>query len=244
MKIKKGKLVLLQGKDKSYLIPCQGKFSCKYGAVDLDKLSGKRFGTQVKIGKKKFSVINPGIRDIMFKKFERGPQVILPEDGAMIAAFTGIGKGSKVIESGTGSGFLTSFLTNLGCEVTSYEKNKIFFTKAKKNINKAGLRATIKNKDITKSRLPSQVDLVVLDMQYPEQVIKKAWTALKPGGHLAVYSLHVEQLQRVVPRLKNFQNIKIVECLQRRWQVEGKTYTRPKTHMLGHTGFLVFARKI
>ena len=246
MKIQKNKLVLLASEDKNYLIPCTGKFSCKYGAVDLDKLAGKKFGVKVKLGKKPFTVINPNVRDIMFKKFERGPQVILPEDGAMIVANTGIGQGSKVVEAGAGSGFLTTFLANLGCQITSYEKNIIFFAKAKKNIAKAGFKTVLYNRDITKARLPKDVDLVVLDMQYPEKVIKKAHASLKPGGYLVVYSLHLEQLQRVVPKLKNFSRIQIIESLQRRWQMEGRdqTFTRPKTHMLGHTGFLVFARKM
>jgi len=236
--------VLLQGKEKSYLIPCQGKFSCKYGAVDLDKLSGKRFGIKIKLGKKPFTVLEPNLRDLMFKKYDRGPQVILPEDAAMIAAFTSVGAGSRVVEAGSGSGFLTSFFANIGCEVTSFEKRKEHFEKARKNIDKSGLKVKLYNKDITKSRLPKDVDLVMLDMQYPERVIKKAWSALRPGGYLAVYSLHVEQLQRVVPRLKKFQHIRIVENFQRNWQIQGNTYTRPKTHMIGHTGFLIFARKV
>jgi len=246
MKVKKDQDVLLVNEEKTYLIPCRGKFSCKYGAVDLDKLVGKKFGLSVRLGKKKFTILNPNTRDIMFKKFGRGPQVILPEDAAMIAAFTGVGKGSKVVEAGTGSGFLTAFLANLGCEVTSFEKRKEHFNKAKRNLTRARLKVRLYNRDITKARLPRETDLVVLDMKTPEKVIKKAHTSLKPGGYLAIYSLHVEQLQRVMPRLKKFSHIRIVENLQRKWQIQGKkeTFTRPKTHMMGHTGFLIFARKI
>jgi tRNA (adenine57-N1/adenine58-N1)-methyltransferase catalytic subunit len=245
MKIQKNKDVLLVNDEKSYLIPCTGKFSCKYGAVDLDKLAGKKFGSIAKIGKKKFTVINPNMRDIMFKKFQRGPQVILPEDAAMIVAFTGIGHGSKVVEAGTGSAFLSTFLANIGCEVHTYESRKEHFKKAAKNIARSGLKIENHNKDIIKARLPKDLDLVMLDMKSPELVIKKAYLALKPGAYLAIYSLHIEQLQRVIPKLKKFSRIRIVENFQRNWQMQGKdeTFTRPKTHMMGHTGFLVFARK-
>jgi len=244
-KIKKNKPILLLSETKSYLIPCQGKFSCKYGAVDLDKVVGKKFGITVKLGKQKFSIINPNIRDMMFISLKRGPAVILPEDAAMIVAQAGIGVGSKVIEAGSGSGFLSIFLANIGCDVYSYELRKEHFLKAKNNILRANKKVHIFNKDILKARLPKDMDLVVLDMKYADKVVKKAYASLKHGGWLCVYSLHIEQMAAVVKAMKKFQNIKILECLQRKWQSQGKdeTYTRPKTHMLGHTGFLIFGRK-
>ena len=98
MKIKKNSDVLLYG-PRSYLVKCGGKFSCKYGEINMDKLAGRQFGTKVKAGKSEFTVVRPTIRDYLFKKALRGPQVILPKDTAAIVAHTGCGKGWKVSQN-------------------------------------------------------------------------------------------------------------------------------------------------
>ena len=248
MKIAKGEPVLLIG-PRTYLANCSGRFACKFGEIDMDKLVGKPFGTKVKAGKSEFIVVQPTLRDYLFKKAVRGPQVILPKDGAAIAAATGCGKGWKVIDAGTGSGFLSMFLANLGCNVVTYEKRKDFFTNAKKNIKGSGLKIKTLNKDVTKGIKERNADLVTLDMQNPEKAIPHAYRALRPGGWLAVYSMHAEQLISVVKSVKRlaFSEPKTIEVLEREWQIEiygRKSFSRPKTHMLGHTGFLTFTRKV
>jgi len=248
MKIKKNSDVLLYG-PRTYLVRCGGKFSCKYGEINMDKLAGKQFGSRAKIGKMEFIVIRPTLRDYLFKKALRGPQVVLPKDAAAIVAHTGCGKGWKVVDAGTGSGFLAMQLANIGCDVTTYEKRKDFFENAKKNVKGSGLKIKILNKDITKGIKERDVDLVTLDMQNPEKAIPHAHKALKAGGWLAVYSLHTEQLSDVAKAVKKlaFSEPRTVEILEREWQIEiyGKnSFSRPKTHMLAHTGFLTFARKV
>jgi len=181
------------------------------------------------------------------KKAKRGPQVILPKDAGLIVSVTGCSPGWKVVDAGTGSGFLAMFLGNLDCKVYTYEKEKRFYNIAKKNIKNSGLNnIKIKNSDITKGIKEKNLDMITLDMKNPEKVIKHAYKSLKSGGWLVIYSMHIEQIQKVWKELKkyNFEKPKILENIQREWQIEGRTFTRPKTHMLAHTGFLTFARKI
>lgn len=180
------------------------------------------------------------------RKAKRGPQIIPPKDFGMIVAETGCGKDWKVVDAGTGSGFLAMMLANIGCKVYTYEIDEDFYEVAKKNIRNSGLgNIFLKKADITKWIDEKNVDMVTLDMKNPESVIKNAYNSLKYRGWLVIYSLHVEQLQRVWKELKkyNFSRITILENLQREWQIEGNTFTRPMTHMLAHTGFLTFARK-
>ena len=180
-------------------------------------------------------------------KAKRGPQVILPKDAGLIVSVTGCSPGWKVVDAGTGSGFLAIFLGNLGCKVYTYEKKKNFYDLAKKNIEKSGLKnIKIKNSDITKGIKERNVDMVTLDMKNPERVLKHAYNSLKSGGWLVVYSMHIEQIQKVwkESRKYEFGKFNILENLKREWQIEGRTFTRPKTHMLAHTGFLTFMRKI
>jgi tRNA (adenine57-N1/adenine58-N1)-methyltransferase len=188
---------------------------------------------------------NQSLRDFL-RKAKRGPQIIPPKDFGTIIAETGCGKGWKVVDAGTGSGFMAMMFANIGCKVFTYEIDWHFFQVAKRNIANSGLEDIFqKNADITKGIEEKNVDLVMLDMQNPEDVVKHAYDSLKRRGWLVVYSLHVEQLQRVWKEMKkyDFSRIRILEDFQREWQIEGDTFTRPVTHMLAHTGFLTFARK-
>ncbi|NIO44394.1 MAG: methyltransferase domain-containing protein [Candidatus Aenigmarchaeota archaeon] len=242
-KITNNSLILLLGK-KNYLVrPI--KFSCEFGTTDLRKLVGKKFGRKIKIGKEGFTVVEPNVTDFL-RKAKRGPQIILPKDLGLIVSVTGCSPGWKTVDAGTGSGFLTLFLGNLGCRVYSYEKEKRFFNIAKKNLKNYGLKnVVIRNSDITKGIKEKNVDLVTLDMKNPEKVIKHAFKSLKLGGWIAIYSMHIEEVKKVFKELKkyDFTNLKIVENLNREWQ-SIKQFTRPKTYMLAHTGFLTFGRKM
>ena len=241
-KIKNETTILLLGV-KHYLVK-PIKFSCEFGYADLRKLVGKKFGTKVTIGKEEFTVVRPIVLDFQ-KKAHRGPQIILPKDAGLIMSVTGCGPGWNVVDAGSGSGFLTMFLANIGCNVYGYEKSKEFYNIAKKNVDKVGFKnVSLKNADITRGIKEKNLDMITLDMKDPYKVVKHASGALKPGGWLAVYSMHVEEMSRVVREIKkyDFVDIKMLECLHREWQ-SVKTFTRPRNFMLAHTGFVTFARK-
>lgn len=242
MKISKEKMILLLGKKKNYVVK-PILFSCEYGTFDLRKLVGKSFGIKIKIGKEEFRVVKPNIIDLL-RKAKRGPQIILPKDSALITSITGCSPSWKVVDAGTGSGFLALFLANMGCRVYSYEKSKEFYEIAKKNMKNFGLDFNLRKYDITKGIKEKGVDLITLDMKNPEKVVKHAFKALKAGGWIAIYSMHIEEVKKVYNKLKkyDFVDIKILENIQREWQTI-KQFTRPKTYMLAHTGFLTFARK-
>ncbi|MFH1473602.1 MAG: methyltransferase domain-containing protein [Candidatus Aenigmatarchaeota archaeon] len=179
-------------------------------------------------------------------KAKRGPQVITPKDLGMIVSITGCAPGWKLVDAGTGSGFLSIFLGNLGCKVFTYEKNESFYDLAKGNIENSGIKTIkIRNADITKGIKEKNVDMITLDMKEAEKVVKHAFNSLKSGGWLVIYSLHIEQIQKVWKELRKYEfgKVRILENLEREWQIEGLTFTRPKTHMLAHTGFLTFTRK-
>lgn len=103
----------------------------------------------------------------------------------------------------------------------------------------------IKNKDITQGIDERNVDAVVLDLATPWAVVPHAHKALKDGGSLASFSPTVEQVVRTVEALKNngFVIIDTLECLIRKMKIK-KGETRPETMMVGHTGYLTFARKV
>ncbi len=249
MKIKKDDKILLVG-EKNYLLKAGEIFSSQYGNIDLKKIVGKNYGAKIRSSKgNEFVVVKPSLTDMIYK-FRRGPQVIPPKDSAAILAVTGCSPGWTVVDAGSGSGFLSIFLANYirPGKIYTYEIRKDFHTIAKNNIKRSGLKnIVIKNKDITKGITEKNVDMITLDLEHPEDVIKHAFNSLKIGGWLVIYSMHIEQIQKSYKEIKkyNFTEPKIIENMFIEWQMQGKsnTFTRPKTH-LGHTGFLTFVRKI
>ena len=237
------------GKNKTYLIEPRGKFSTKFGTYDFSKNKPK-VGKRIKIGKEPFTIVEPNINDFLFRSAKRLPQIVLPKDVSMIIAFTGCSPKWNVVDAGTGSGFMSIVLANIikPGKVFTYEKRKDFFEKANNNIKNSGLKNIInKNKDFTKGVSNKDIDLVTLDMEHSEKAVKVAEKILKPGGYLAVYSMHTEQLSKVSTEIRkhNFTEPIIIENIQRNWKAESsnsKSWTRPKGE--DHSVFLTFARKI
>jgi len=182
------------------------------------------------------------------KGARRGPAVILGKDFGSIAANTGLGAGWKVVDAGTGSGWLALRLANsVGSGVvTTYEKRPEFAKIAKENFEKSGFKnIRLRQKDIYKGISEKKVDLVTIDLQEPWRVVKSAANALSAGGFFVAYCPQITQVIQLVKELKKakFHITKISETIERDWIVEDKI-SRPEHHMLGHTAFLVFARKI
>ncbi len=220
------------------------------GYIELSSIIEKEYGSSVKtsLGERLW-VLRPTIVDLILKA-ERRTQIVYPKDLGMIAAMTGISPGSIVVESGTGSGALTTFLANLvkpSGHVFSYEIRPEFIEIAKRNIDRAGLGefVTIKPADAKVGFDERNVDAVVIDVGDPWTLVRVAWDALKGGGIIASVSPTMNQVEKLVSELVNtgFMSIESLELLSR--NLEARIgMTRPSMRMIGHTAYLTFARKI
>ncbi len=242
------KEALLLSKEDMYFVRTDKDFSTKDGVIKAKELSKKKYGDRIRthLGKE-FLVAKPTILDIIEKKVKRSAQVILPKDAGIILAYTGIRPDSLVLDAGTGTGYLAIFIGNFVSQgkVITYEKDKSFFKIAGENIKATGLtNIKIKNRDVTKGIEEKNADLITLDLQDSDKVIKHAYKALKIGGYLVVYSPTADHLMKVAKAIQkqNFNDIKTIENIIREWQTERTV--RPKTMGLMHTGFITFARKI
>jgi tRNA (adenine57-N1/adenine58-N1)-methyltransferase len=89
-------------------------------------------------------------------------------------------------------------------------------------------------------------DRVILDMLAPWENVAAAARALIPGGLICCYVATTTQLARVVEELRadgGFFEPAPWETLYRGWHVDGLA-VRPDHRMIGHTGFLVTARRL
>ena len=186
----------------------------------------------------------------IFKGLKRGPQVITWKDASLIAGFTGVGPGYKIVDSGTGSGFLAIFLGNLvrpNGFVVSYEKRKDFARIARKNVRKVELEDVvhIKDADIFEGIDEREVDLVTLDMPEPWNVVRNAVTALKYEGFIVSYLPTVEQVKKFVSEcnIYDMKHEMTIECMMRELLIRNES-TRPQNKGITHTAYLTFVRKV
>lgn len=98
-----------------------------------------------------------------------------------------IENGQRVLEIGTGSGFLAACMAELGADVTSVEQHAELASNARANLDQAGLsRVRIEIAEALKEYQPSTTfDCIVLTgavFALPERV--KSW--VNPGGRLFV----------------------------------------------------------
>jgi tRNA (adenine57-N1/adenine58-N1)-methyltransferase len=236
---------------RTYMVKVEaGKtFHTHKGYVKLDELVGKEFGVafQSSLGTF-FTALKPTLEDYIMKS-SRKTQITYPKDIALIVMFSGIGPGSRVVESGTGTGALTTALAHYvkpNGRVYSYELREEFQKNAEKNLKRTNLLdfVELKSGDVTAGIDERDLDSVILDLAVPWLVVPHAYEALKPSGTLVSFSPTIDQVVKTVEALKenNFVFIETVECLMRAMQVErGKT--RPHTMMTGHTGYITHARK-
>jgi tRNA (adenine57-N1/adenine58-N1)-methyltransferase len=237
---------------RTYMIKVQAgqSFHTHKGYLKLDDLIGKEYGEPIKssLGVT-FATLKPSLTDYMMKS-GRNTQIVYPKDAALIVMFSGIGPGSRVFESGTGTGALTSALAHYvgpTGKVYTYELRPEFQKNAAKNLARSKLieNVEMKSGDVTMGITERDLDAVILDLAVPWLVVPHAYEALKPSGILVSFSPTIDQVVRTTEALRDsgFIFIETVECLMRTMQVErGKT--RPNTMMTGHTGYITHARKI
>jgi len=250
--IAEGDIVILSLEPRrTYMVKVEaGKtFHTHKGYVKLDELVGKDFGStfQSSLGAM-FTALRPTLSDYIMKS-SRNTQITYPKDAALIVMFSSIGPGSRVVESGTGTGALTTALAHYvkpNGKVYTYELREEFQKNAEKNLKRSNLLdfVELKSGDVTMGIEEREVDAVVLDLATPWLVIPHAYEALKPSGTLVSFSPTIDQVVKATEALRenDFILIDTIECIMRAMQVErGKT--RPQTLMTGHTGYITYARK-
>jgi len=184
-------------------------------------------------------------------KIQHGTQIVYPKDLGYIVARTGLTSGKKVVEIGTGSGSLTSFLAGIvkpRGHVYTYDVEEKFMAIAQKNITKAGISkyVTMEKLDFKKAKkMPhSEIDLVVVDLGDSWNVVPQARKMLKGSGSFVAICPTMNQLEKLVTVLiqNEFSDIECTEQILRYIDArEGKT--RHAFHGIGHTTYIAYARK-
>jgi tRNA (adenine57-N1/adenine58-N1)-methyltransferase len=233
------------------------KFGTHRGDLLHDEIIGKPEGSVV--------VNQTGIEYLAFRpllsdfvlSMPRGAAIIYPKDSAQIVVMGDIFPGARVVEAGVGSGGLSMYLLRaIGDHGTldSFERRAEFADIAKANVaTNLGIVPSSWNIHIgdLQEQLPlkkssGSVDRIVLDMLAPWECVEECAEALVPGGLIIGYVATVTQLSRFAEALKasgHFNEPEAFESMTRGWHLQGLA-VRPEHRMIGHTGFLLTARRM
>lgn len=241
--------MILDERGKKYFLKEGQEFQSDLGIISSEILSSAKIGDEVKSHlNHSFKIIKPNINDFI-DLMDRRCSILIKKDIGTVLAYTGLGAGSRVIDAGTGAGAIALNFGNVVGEtgqVFTYEIRKDFAEVAKKNIQTFGIEnIEVKNQNIKDGIDEDNIDLVFLDLPKPYEIFEEVYDSLNLGGYLAVYAPYINQAEisyRVAKKL-NFYNIEILETLERGLEVR-QNGTRPKTRMVGHSGYLLFARKL
>ena len=185
-------------------------------------------------------------------KMQHGTQIVYPKDFGYIAARTGLQTGQKIVEIGTGSGSLTTFMASIVSprgHVHTFDVEPKFMSIAQKNLEKAGMLkyVTMNKKDLKKAKKMPVVDadIVVIDLGDPWEVLPQARKMLKGSGFVVAICPTMNQLERLSTAfiVNEFSDIECTEHIIRNIEArEGKT--RHSFRGIGHTTYIAIARKV
>ena len=223
------------------------------GSVPHDDIIGSPEGTVYRTtGGTEYLAFRPLLTDFTLR-MPRGAAVVYPKDAAQIIATADIFPGARVIEAGAGSGALSCFLLRAVGEhgrLSSYERRPDFADIARANVEKffgAPHPAwTLTVGPLEHALTETEADRAVLDMLAPWECLDAVADALIPGGIVCAYIATTTQMSRIVEDLRahgNFAEPHASETMLRTWHVDGLA-VRPDHRMIGHTGFLVTARRL
>lgn len=246
-----------KGRLNTLVLATGAKYGTHKGELLHDDIIGKPEGSVIlNSAAIEYLALKPLLSDFVLA-MPRGANIIYPKDAGQIIAMGDIHPGARVVEAGLGSGGLATYLLRAvgeGGTLTSFERREEFANIAKANVaTEMGIVAPNWNViigDLQQKLVATcgrgETDRVVLDMLAPWECIDEVATALRPGGVLIVYVATVTQLSRVVEEIRHhggFTDSVSQEIIQRGWHVDGLA-VRPEHRMIGHTGYLMFARRL
>ena len=228
-----------------------GTFNNRYGSFHHDDLIGKPFGmkwesrTEQRSGRRRNGAVRKGFvyalhptPELWTHALAHRTQIIYGPDISTIVTELCIRPGSVVLETGTGSGSLTSALARSAMptgHVHTFEYHEERFKKAQEDFETLGISdyVTVYCRNTMEDGFPSdfdgKADAVFLDLPGPWEVIPAAFRALKEAGSICSFSPCIEQVQRSCKALEQggFHSIRTVEVRFTNYESKLTSQQRP-----------------
>ncbi|KAL3657620.1 hypothetical protein V7S43_017424 [Phytophthora oleae] len=197
----------------------------RHGAFYHNDMIGQPFGSKI-ISRKKnaqgYLILLAPTPELWSRALRHRTQIVFTLDASAIMFAAALRSGSRVVESGTGSGALTtSFARTVAPHghVFTFEFNAHRAEIAREEFKRNGLEnvITVDCRDACEQGFPvdleGTIDMVFLDLPSPWNAVGHAAKMLKQGGFFASYSPCIEQVQKTCGALRsaNFELIRTIE---------------------------------
>lgn len=202
----------------------------RFGVFKHSDWIGKPFGSKVFSHKKGFVYLLAPTPELWTLVLSHRTQILYIADISFVVMYLEIVPGCVVLESGTGSGSLTTSLARAVApmgHVYTFDFHEQRAASAREDFEKTGVNklVTVGVRDIQGEGFPNELsgkaDAVFLDLPQPWLAIPSAGNMLKQDGVLCSFSPCIEQVQRSCEALGlKFTDIRTFEILLRTYEVK------------------------
>ena len=248
-------VLLIDSKERQYLVRLVNGGSFRYheGVLPHADIVGTKEGTTLTAsGGGRLLVLRPRLADFVLR-MPRGAQLVYPKDLGPILVWADIAPGMTIVEGGTGSGALAIGLARAvgpTGRVVSVERREDHADHARKTIRRwfgeVPPQLELRLGEVEDAIADVEPERVVLDVPEPWHAVGVAAAAQPEGAVFCSYLPTVPQVSQLVEAMREttaFAEIEVSETLHREWNIRGRS-VRPAHQMIGHTGFLVVARRV
>ncbi|XP_057983893.1 uncharacterized protein LOC131168466 [Malania oleifera] len=233
---------------------CEGSvLQNRFGLFKHSDWIGKPFGSKVLSNKGGFVYVLAPTPELWTLVLSHRTQILYIADISFVILYLEIVPGCVVLESGTGSGSLTTSLAKAVAptgHVYTFDFHEQRAISAREDFEKTGLSSlvTVGVRDIQGQGFPDEhsglADSVFLDLPQPWLAIPSASKMLKQDGILCSFSPCIEQVQRSSETLRSdFTDIRTYEVLLRPYEVREVKTNCGQDNVSGSFGLLPCKRR-
>ncbi|CAH9088131.1 unnamed protein product [Cuscuta epithymum] len=237
--IKDGDLVIVYERHdvmKAVKVSQNGVLQNRFGVFKHSDWVGKHFGSKVFSSKSGFVYLLAPTPELWTLVLSHRTQILYIADISFVVMYLEAVPGCLVLESGTGSGSLTTSLARAVAptgHVYTFDFHEQRAASAREDFEKTGLKSlvTVGVRDIQGEGFPEEfckrADSVFLDLPQPWLAITSVGKMLKEDGVLCSFSPCIEQVQRSCEALRScFTDIRTFEVLLRAYEVRQRMQER------------------
>ncbi|XP_010550153.1 PREDICTED: tRNA (adenine(58)-N(1))-methyltransferase catalytic subunit TRMT61A [Tarenaya hassleriana] len=202
----------------------------RFGVFKHSDWIGNPFGTKAFSNKGGFVYLLAPTPELWTLVLSHRTQILYIADISFVVMYLEIVPGCVVLETGTGSGSLTTSLARAVAptgHVYTFDFHEQRAASAREDFEKTGISSlvTVDVRDIQGEGFPKKLsglaDSVFLDLPQPWLAIPSAAEMLKQDGVICSFSPCIEQVQRACEALRsNFIDIRTFEVLLRTYEVK------------------------
>ncbi|MCS7107099.1 MAG: methyltransferase domain-containing protein [Acidilobaceae archaeon] len=240
------------GLRKYYLRARKGAtYTTPAGIIRGADMIGAEYGDAVRLAEGVAYLLKPTRREVMEESLERVTQVIYAREARFAVEEADLAPGQRVLEGGTGSGFLTIYLASAVCpggKVYSYDVKEENLAAARRNLETFGEIAKcveLKLGDVRRDVAERELDAGFLDVPEPWEALDHLWERMKGGAPLVVFLPSMNQLVKLISHVSELEGwiaTRVTELMEREIEVS-REVVRP-SRFNPFMGYLVFLRKV